>query len=92
MTLVRRRIVHKSIKRGRRVVVATHMLESMIANPLPTRAEGRDVAKAVFTERGVMADHLGNLRPEADSRYAFTADEQVIRRLCLGCWPRRGAR
>jgi pyruvate kinase len=50
LPLVQRRIVRKCIKLGKRVIVATHMLESMIENPLPTRAEVSDVANAVYEQ------------------------------------------
>ena len=46
--IVQKRIVRMARQRGRPVVVATQMLESMIASPTPTRAEAGDVATAVF--------------------------------------------
>ena len=47
---VQRRLIRLCAVHGRRVIVATHMLESMIENPLPTRAEVTDVANAVYEE------------------------------------------
>ena len=45
---VQRRLVHSCAKWGKRCIVATHLLESMIENPIPTRAEVTDVANAVY--------------------------------------------
>jgi pyruvate kinase len=50
LPIVQRRIVKTCLRIGRPVIVATHMLESMINSPMPTRAEVTDVSNAVFEE------------------------------------------
>lgn len=46
--LLQEQIVEKCRIAGKPVIVATHMLESMIVNPTPTRAEVTDITQAVL--------------------------------------------
>ena len=50
LPIIQRRIAKLCQQHGRPVIVATHMLESMIAAPHPTRAEVTDVANAVYEQ------------------------------------------
>ena len=50
LPIIQRRIIKKCLRVDRPVIVATHMLESMISNPIPTRAEVTDVANAAFEQ------------------------------------------
>ena len=50
LPVIQRTILKEAARIGRKAIVATHMLESMIDNPVPTRAEVTDVANAIFEQ------------------------------------------
>jgi pyruvate kinase len=78
LPITQRRIVKRCLRLGKPVIVATHLLESMVNNPVPTRAEITDVANAVFEQ----ADALMLTGETTSGRYPLEC-VKVLNRVAL---------
>jgi pyruvate kinase len=76
---LQKKIIRESLERGRVVITATQMLQSMVDSPMPTRAEVLDVANAVID--GTDAVMLS--QESAAGSYPLKAVEAMAR-ICVG--------
>lgn len=52
--VIQKQIIKKGVELGKQIITATQMLDSMMKNPRPTRAETTDVANAIYDGTGAI--------------------------------------
>lgn len=72
---IQRQIAFQCAIHGKCLIIATHLLESMIENPIPTRAEITDIANAVFEE----SDAIMLSGETASGKYPVRAIQHMVR-------------
>jgi len=72
---IQRQIAYLCAIHGKSLIIATHLLESMIENPIPTRAEITDIANAVFEE----ADAVMLSGETASGKYPVKSIEYMLK-------------
>ncbi len=94
--LIQKRIIEQTNKRGKLVITATQMLESMMENPRPTRAEASDVANACLdgTDDAPCALRRGARRRKCPHRKQVRTMTRIMeaRIELLDAFPPRAAR
>ena len=73
--VIQKKLIKKAYKANKQVITATQMLESMINNPRPTRAETTDIANAIYD--GTSAIMLSG--ETAAGKYPVTVVEYMAR-------------
>jgi len=96
--LVQKQIISVCRKAGKPVITATQMLDSMIVNPRPTRAEATDVANAIFDGTGAVmlsgetangaypieaVQIMDKIARTAEQSYEFREHMESLRAECL---------